>query len=75
MQYEDTGREGEDISNCLSEDSVEEGLWRIVARLRPIITVYFDRFESSRYETQIIKTQSQGFQKSYSLDEFTRQRR
>ena len=61
MQYEGTERIGEDISNRLSDDSVEEGLRCVVACLRPIITVYFDRFESSRYEAQIIKAQSQDF--------------
>ena len=61
MQYEDTGREGEDISNCLSEDAVEKWLWCVFACLRLIIVEYFDRFESSRSGTQIIKAQSQGF--------------
>ena len=61
MQYEGTERIGEDISNCLSEDSVEEGLRRVAACLRLIIVEYFDRFESSRSGTQITKAQSQGF--------------
>jgi len=61
MQYKGIGREGEDISNCPSDDSLEEGLWRVVDCLRLIITVYFDSFKSSRYEAQITKAQSPGF--------------